>query len=246
MSATYVYGVVRAGCALPGELKGLGGAPVELVEHAGLAALVSAAPTDRPLGTRDDLFAHERVVDGVAASATVLPMRFGGVIERSGVTDELLGEHAATLAAALDELDGHVQYSVKGRYERDVVLREVVAADPEIAALRERVQQMPEDASYPDRLRLGELVVAALEGLAQRDGQGVLERLSKLATATVPREPSDPEQMLDAAFLVNRERAAEFERAVDQVGAELAGRASFKLLGPLAPYDFVDVVDPAR
>jgi hypothetical protein len=38
---------------------------------------------------------------------------------------------------------------------------------------------------------------------------------------------------------VERKRAHEFEEAVEQLGAELHGRARMRLLGPLAPYDFV-------
>jgi len=190
VSPTYVYGLVRADLAVPAGLDGLDGAPVELVAHEGLGALVSAAPTGRPLGTREDLFAHERVVDAVAAEVTVLPMRFGSVIERPAVVDELLAPHLAELDAAIADLDGHVQYSVKGRYEREVVLREVVVADPEIAELRERVHGVPEEASYEDRMRLGELVVGAIEERARRDGGRMHEMLSAQAAASVARPPA--------------------------------------------------------
>jgi hypothetical protein len=239
VSPTYVYGLVRADLAVPAELAGLDGAPVELVAHEGLGALVSAAPTGRPLGTREDLFAHERVVDTVAADVTVLPMRFGSVIERPAVVDELLAPHLAELDAALADLDGHVQYSVKGRYEREVVLREVVVADPEIAELRERVHGVPEEASYQDRMRLGELVVGAIEERARREGGRMHEMLSAQAAASVARPSTDPEQVLDSAFLVPRDRLHEFELAVDQLGTDLAGTVRFRLIGPVAPYDFV-------
>jgi hypothetical protein len=239
VSPTYVYGLVRADLVVPAELAGLDGAPVELVAHEGLGALVSAAPTGRPLGTREDLFAHERVVDTVAADVTVLPMRFGSVIERPAVVDELLAPHLAELDAALADLDGHVQYSVKGRYEREVVLRDVVVADPEIAELRERVHGVPEEASYQDRMRLGELVVGAIEERARREGGRMHEMLSAQAAASVARPSTDPEQVLDSAFLVPRDRLHEFELAVDQLGTDLAGTVRFRLIGPVAPYDFV-------
>ena len=239
MTATYVYGLVNAEVAVPNGLGGLDGAPVELVAHEGIAALVSPAPTDRPLGTREDLLAHEKVVDTVAAEVTVLPMRFGSVVERPAVVDELLAPHVAELRSALSDLDGHVQYSVKGRYEREVVLRDVVMAEPEIAELRERVRGVSEEASYQDRMRLGELVVAALEERARREGGRMHVALSAQAASSVTRPSSDPELVLDSAFLVARDRTEEFEHAVDQLGAELAGTVRFRLLGPLAPYDFV-------
>lgn len=239
MTAAYIYGVVRAGCQLPGDLTGLSGEPVELVKHGDVAALTSAVTTDRPLGSRDDLFAHERVVDTVARDSTVLPFRFGSVIERNAVAGELLGEHEAELAAALDELDGCVQYSVRGRYEEQVVLREVITDNAEIAELRERTRDVPEEVSYQDRVRLGELVVQAIQERAEREGAEMHERLAPLAVAAVTHESNEPEQLLDSAFLVERDRVEEFEHAVDQLGAEFAGRVRFRLIGPLAPYDFV-------
>jgi len=237
--ACYVYGLVRADLTMPEDLTGLDDAPVELITHDRLGALVSAAPTERPLGTRDDLLAHEQVVDTVAVSATVLPMRFGSVVARPAVVDELLAPHQDELVESLDELDGHVQYTVKGRYQEEVVLREVILEDPEIARLRERVQGVPEEASYQDRLRLGELVVGALEDRAQREGRQMHQALSGHAAAAVARPSGDPEQLLDSAFLVPRDRVEEFEQAVDQLGSETAGSIRFRLIGPLAPYDFV-------
>ena len=41
-----------------------------------VAAIVSDVPTDRPLGVRGDLVAHEMVLDAVAARDAVVPMRF--------------------------------------------------------------------------------------------------------------------------------------------------------------------------
>ena len=129
-------------------------------------------PTDRPLGTRDDLIAHERVLDTVAERTAVLPMRFPAVVEEQGVVDELLAPNQDRFVEALARLDGLAQFTLKGRYEQDAVLREIAEADPKIMALRERVRELPEDASYYDRIRLGELVVARDGAPARRGGHG--------------------------------------------------------------------------
>src|SRR2546423_4480141 len=78
MSPTYVYGLVAAETEVPPDLTGLGpSGQVSTIKHGQVAAVVSDVPTDRPLGTRDDLMAHEAVVDTLAAVSTVIPMRFG-------------------------------------------------------------------------------------------------------------------------------------------------------------------------
>jgi hypothetical protein len=240
MTATYVYGLVSADTELPSNLSGLGpSGRVSTIVHERIAAIVSDVPTDRPLGTRDDLLAHEAVVDRVAERSAVLPMRFPAVVEEAGVVQELLAPHQQRFVEALARVDGLVQFTLKGRYEKDTVLREIAEADEEIMALRERVRDLPEDASYYDRIRLGELVVAAMEQRRENDGRQVLDQLAPMATDISTRELGEPDEVVNAAFLVARDHAKQFDDAVEEVGRGLAGRMRFRLIGPLAPYDFV-------
>jgi hypothetical protein len=57
--------------------------------------------------------------------------------------------------------------------------------------------------------------------------------------STVANPPGQPEDLINAAFLVERERVRVFEDAVEDLGRDLIGRVRLRLLGPLAPYDFV-------
>ena len=86
MTPTYVYGIIAADAELPAGLKGLGPTgKVSLVTSGEIAAVVGDVPVDRPLGTREDLLGHEAVVDSVAGTTTILPMRFPAVVEEDGV-----------------------------------------------------------------------------------------------------------------------------------------------------------------
>src|SRR4051794_41471202 len=138
---------------------------------------------------------HESVVDAIAGVTTVLPMRFPAVIEEAGVLDELLGPNEEYFHRALADLEGRVQYTVKGRYEQHVVLREVLEDDPELRALHEHVRTLPEDASYYDRVELGELVVAALEQRREADAAELYDRLEALVVDVVPHPPVQPEDV---------------------------------------------------
>jgi hypothetical protein len=240
MTARYVYGLVSADTELPPNLDGLGpSGRVFTIAHERIAAIVSDVPTDRPLGTRDDLIAHERVLDTIAERSAVLPMRFPAVVEEEGVVQELLAPHQERFVEALARVDGLVQFTLKGRYEQDAVLREIAQADEEIMALRERVRDLPEDASYYDRIRLGELVVNAMKQRREADGRRVLERLQPFATDVSIRSMAQPDEVVNAAFLVARDQVKQFDDAVEEIGRDLAGRVRFRLVGPLAPYDFV-------
>jgi hypothetical protein len=240
MNPTYVYGLVGAGAEIPDDLPGLGpSGRVSTIVHGGIAAIVGDVPDDRPLGTRDDLIAHETVLDTVAASVAVLPMRFPAVVEEKGVVEELLAPNEDYFLEVLAGLEGRVQFALKGRFEQDAVLLEVVESDDEIRTLQERVRELPEDASYYDRVRLGELIVGALEARREVEAEKIYERLEPTAVEVAAHQPASPEDVVNAAFLVDRDRVQEFEDAVEELGSELVGRVRLRLLGPLAPYDFV-------
>jgi hypothetical protein len=244
VTATYVYGLVAAGTDLPDGLVGLGpSGEVRTVEHDGVAAIVGDVPVDRPLGTRDDLLAHEAVVDRVAASTTVLPMRFPAVVEDDQVVDELLVPHRDRFLRALDALDGFVQYSLKGRYVQEVLLQEIVDEEPAVADLQERIRGVSEDASYYDRVKLGEIVARAMEQRRDVDARDILDRIGPFAEQVSSTTPSQPDDVVDAAFLVARDAAEEFEREVEELGGDTHEWLRLRLLGPLAPYDFVPAED---
>jgi hypothetical protein len=241
MKPTYVYGLVKADTALPEGLSGLGpSGRVSTIVHGNVAAIVSDVPVDRPLGARGDLVAHESVLDAVVVKAAVVPMRFPAVVDEDAVVDELLAPNEERFLSLLDELENRVQYTLTGRYEQDAVLREILEVDPEIAALREKIRLLPEDATYYDRVRLGELVVEALEDRREDEAAQIIGRLVPIACATASNPLAAPEDVVNTAFLVDREQREEFEDAVESVGQDLLGRVRLRLLGPVAPYDFVD------
>jgi hypothetical protein len=240
VSATYVYGLISADADLPEDLAGLGpSGSVSTVAHGKLAAIVSDVPLDRPLGTRDDLLAHERVVDSVVNHTTVLPMRFPAVIEEEGLVEELLGPHQEHFLAILDRLDGKVQYTLKARYEQDVLLQEILEEDEQIRRLHEQVRELPEDAAYYDRVKLGELIVRALEKRREVDAADIVERLEPFAADVSTTTPSQPEDVVIAAFLVERGAVPAFDEAVEDLGRDTHEWLRLRLLGPLAPYDFI-------
>src|SRR5919202_951653 len=95
----YVYGVVTAAAAdgWP-QPQGLGDPPgtVRALVEGQLAALVSPLAPEFTPGRRADLEAHERVLGEALARTTVVPMRFGMVMDGdASVRERLLRRHAA-------------------------------------------------------------------------------------------------------------------------------------------------------
>lgn len=240
--ACYVYGVVPSSARLPGQLRGVGpSGRVWLVRAGEIAAVVGEVALDRPLGTRADLTGHEGVLDALVDSGTtVAPMRFGAVVaDEQAVTDELLAPHEEHFTQLLRDLDGRVQYTLTGRYEEEPVLREVLEQYPQVRALQEQIAGLTPEQAYHERLRLGEMIVGALEDKQRQDGADLLDVLTPYAAGVVVRAPGQADGVVDAAFLVAVEDRDEFDAAVEECGRRLAGRVRLRLLGPVPPYDFM-------
>ena len=232
-SACYVFGIVPAGALVP-DCDGLGlASELRLVTEGELAALVGDLPSGRSLGRASDLRAHDEIVARLVAARTpVLPMRFGAVLrDEDAVADDLLSAHHDEFVAALERVRDRVQFSVRVSYREPVVLREILAEHPELTRLRGA-------DSFAARLRLGELVVAALANRRPHDVSTLLADIGEFDEIRM-REAADPDTVLNAAFLVARDKAGKFERQLAELAHLHHERMAVSLFGPTAAYDFV-------
>jgi hypothetical protein len=239
-SAVYVYGILTASDADAVSVDGVSGAPVRTVVHGDLAALVSDLHTDT-LSAAREVRAHWRVLEEASKVATVLPVRFGTVMEGdAAVRAGALERNEERIAALLHELAGRVQLSVKGSYDEPSLLREVVAQSRPIAALRERTRAVPEQAGYYDQIRLGEMVSSEIARRRDHDARRALDLLEPHAVAAVKDPVTGSDAAFDLAFLVERSGIDAFSRAVVALGDEVGERIAIRYVGPLPPYSFAD------
>jgi len=247
-TAVYVYGIIPGDVELDASTDGVGDPPgeIRLVRDEDLAALVSDVDVTKPLGRPADLVAHEELLDSCAADVPVIPLRFGAVVvDDDAVARELLEPHHDEFAAALDELDGHAQYVVQGRYLENAILREVLTENGDAARLSEQIRDTDENATRDLRMRLGEIINNGIEAKRERDTEAVNDAVAEHVTATAVRPPTHELDAVYAAYLVKSEEVPELERALEKLAREWGGRVDFRLTGPLAAYDFVGTVAPS-
>ncbi|MBF6145427.1 GvpL/GvpF family gas vesicle protein [Nocardia nova] len=241
-TAVYVYGIVPADVEPQPHATGVGDPPgeVTVVRHGDIAALVSPLSSDRPLGTPQDLTAHEKLLDGSAAVAPVLPLRFGAVMtDTDAVENELLEANEDEFHAALVELEGRVQFVIRGRYVENAILRELLDENADAARLRDEIRGKSEDATRNERIMLGEMINQAIETKRAEDTRKVASELEKLDAMVNLRDPTHEEDAVHLAALVESARQDELEELLRRLMSDWDGRVELSLLGPMAAYDFV-------
>lgn len=234
----YVYGVLPARARVPRDVHGIGDAEVQVLSHDCIGALTSRMPS-RPLGTAGDLRAHARVIEAIHQSCPVLPMRFGSALaDPDAVISGLLEPNSAMFAAALERVENHEQFIVKGRYNDGAAFAEVLAEQPQIARMSAWLRERDANTHRLEAIQLGTLVARALEQKQQADMQVMREFLQPRVTAIAERVPASPETAVDAAFLVQRPDKSAFEQAAEELGRRWHNRIRLRLVGPLPAYDF--------
>ncbi|WP_405477594.1 GvpL/GvpF family gas vesicle protein [Streptomyces canus] len=237
--STYVYGIIRAShSSPPQDTDGIGDPPrpVRVLRRSELAAIVSDAPEKlRP--KRRDLLAHQRVLDAAGADGVVLPMRFGSASPDDDTVTTVLAERAEHFLERLDALDGKAEYNIKANHNEEGVLRLVMADNDEIRLLAEANREAGGGA-HKEKVRLGEMVAAAVQVHEATDAELLQQALEPTAEA-VSVGPQSTGWLANLSFLVDRRSAEQFLAAVDGLRQEHP-HLELRVHGPLPPYSFVD------
>jgi len=207
-----------------------------------LVAVVSDSAAARVDITRENVMGHQHVLDEVLRRADVLPASFGTVAgSDEEVREKLLRRESVELRDQLEYVHGRVEVGLKVLWDRERLFAEIAAENDQIRALRDSIAGQSPDASYFDRIALGQLTEAAVRVKSRQEADTLLEALESLAVEARLHEDLDDTMLLNASFLVDRARVQEFDARVAGLGERQAGRLVFRLVGSLPPYSFVNL-----
>lgn len=235
----YVYGITTAAAQIPEDLAGVGQRPVHTEALGEVAVVVSGLDGAMDVAQPADLRAHTRVLDAIAVNVPILPMAFGTVVPELEALEEISDPtRQQDYLLGLKQVEGAVQFTLRARYVQEAILGEVIAENPEVSRLREATRGDSPDATYYERIRLGELVVEQMEYKGKQEAGGILQTIRPLVRDLYMRETTQAEDVLDVAMLVPHGERQAFEDAMEEVAATMHGRVTVRLIGPQAPYDF--------
>jgi hypothetical protein len=207
-----------------------------------LAAFVSDSAESRYDVSRQNLLTHQRVLEEILAFTEVIPAQFGLVTSSDAlVRESLLEARHDELLETLEHIGGRVELGLKVFWKKETVFEEIVAGRDDIRALRDAAGTHPEGAARLDQIRLGQLVEKAMAALRTSDAEEILELLEPLCVDFKTNTLLTDMMVLNAAFLVEREREARFDAAVNAIAERSGARLLLKYVGPLPPFDFVDL-----
>ena len=237
----YVYCVIRSEAPLRFGPVGIGTEPAEVhtINYRDIAAVVSDTPIEVLDATRENVLAHERVNEAVMREHTVIPMSFGTVFKTRDDIIELLRGAYAAFSDVLLKMQDKLEYGLKVLWDRDVILREIENEDENVRHLKQEILAQ-KGSTYFARVQYGRSVDAALQARSERYVAEIFDHLRDVSVASRANKPIGDKMIMNAAFLVSRDKEAAFDAKVKEVGA-IYDKLTFRYTGPWPPYNFVNI-----
>jgi hypothetical protein len=239
----YVYGIVQAKEPLTFGRSGIGGSGemVYTVNYQDIAAVVSNTSVYIFDPTRENALAHEHVIETVMKNHTIIPMSFGTVFRTDQDIKEVLKSIYPSLKDVLKQMSGKLEFGLKVTWDRDRVIDELKRDHEEIHRFHIELTKKHLQSTYFARMQLGRMIDKALAERSADYVREIYDALRSICVASRDNKPIGDKMIMNAAFLIDRNRESDFDNAVNKVAQKFSDRLNFKYTGPWPPYNFVNI-----
>lgn len=217
---------------------------VTTVKGKDFAAVVSEEPMKKYPLVRDYLIAHQKVNEVVMQTHRVLPVRFCTMAENAEkIINEALHPNTAEFKSKLVEVAGKEEHGLRVRWkDLDKVFREIGETDEKVRQKKDLILSLPEQQRRTELIDIGHLVQAAAQEKNEATARTLMNELAPLSSASKRNNTLGDAMVLNAAFLVKHEIVPAFDEKVNALDAKYGETLQFKYVGPVPPFNFVEIV----
>ena len=240
----YIYCIIDTNGVRNFGAIGIGGRGdvVSNISYQDISAVISNYPMEKYELSKENLLAHEEVVERVMSDYTILPMRAFTIASNAEEVRDFLRKHYRELTGLLKDMDNKVELGLTA-YWKDMapIFQEIVNENRKIRTLREKIAGIAERQGFKEKINLGEMVASALKYKKEIEGEEILRSLKKSAIDFRMNDVRGDEMIINAAFLIDRGWENEFDGKVRELNSKYTQRTRFKYVGPMPPYNFVNL-----
>ena len=236
LEGKYLYCIISARGGKKFEIKGIEGKMVYAISQGKLSVVVSDSEIKEYLATRENMIAHQKVLEEILKKYDLLPVSFGTVATSSEeVKQKILKPKAKEFQDLLKKIEGKIELGLKALWlDMNSVFQEIAESSQIIGRLKKS-----KNLGYQNRISAGELVGKLLEEKRELEKEEILKPLEKIADDLKENKLLGENMILNTAFLVGRSREKDFDKKVNELGEKLGKRIKFMYVGPLPPFNFI-------
>jgi len=214
------------------------------ISYDDLSMVVSHHPMTKLVVSRENLLAHEKVIEQVMKEFdSVLPIRFGAIAASADEIRNLLDRRYREFRNLLKAMDRKVELGVKGVWRNmELIFKEIVEENKEIKRAKEKIENDKSRKSISTKVEVGKMVEQTLKKKKEKEAEKIFKALEDTAVDYKLNKPISDEMFMNASFLVDKGREKEFDNIVDDLSDQYKDRTKFMYAGPLPVFNFVNLV----
>ena len=242
----YIYGIIRHTGPIDFGPIGIGKRSDKVygINFRDLSAVVSNSPIIQYEARRVNMTTHEKVLEEVMKHFTVLPVRFSTISEHddeAGIM-RILEKEYDKFNDMLLKMDGKKELGLKVLAHEAPMYQSILEKYENIKSLKGKLMNLPPDKTHYQRMKIGEMVAEALKTETGNYKNAILDALNPLADDVKVNDNYGELMILNAAFLIKSTIEPEFDKVVFGLDEKFGGLMTFKYVGTLPPYNFVNLV----
>jgi len=242
----YIYGIIRYSGAIEFGNIGIGKRNdlVYGIHFKDICAVVSNSPIIQYEVRRVNMTTHEKVLEEIMKKFSVLPVRFSTISEHdddSGIL-KILENDYAKFSDMLTKMEGKKELGLKILAHEAKIYENIIEKYDEIRVMRDKLINLPVNKTHYQRMKIGEMVAEALKTEIENYKNIILDVLKPFASDFKINDNYGEMMILNSAFLIKNETEPEFDNAVNSLDEHYGHLMTFKYVGTLPPYNFVNLV----
>jgi len=175
-------------------------------------------------------------------------MGFGMVGTSEEDVRGLLERNYSGLTSELNRLTGMIEVELKLYWDPETIIKEIQGENQELSRIKTKINT---GSSLLEKRNLlieaGKLVDNIVLDWKTRYAELVYANLQELSYEAKMNNPLGLKNLLNASFLIDKSRESEFKEQVYKLDSQFQGKVNFKYVGPMPPYNFVDLrLEPVK
>jgi len=218
---------------------------VTTVSFDGIAAVVSKTDVNQfdeegEETLKQYLARHQQVIEFIMQKYPVIPMKFGTAAEDKNEVLEMLDRVCIQFKSAFNKFRDRVELAVQVFWDEETALPEIVANNAEIQELMAQFATSGNNDIHA-RITIGKKIHDVISQKHDDVITDIQNYLLPYAVDFTSNKLLAEDMIMNWAFLVEKQREAEFDAKVNEISDKYEEEFPFKYIGPMPPYSFVGI-----
>ncbi|MEI8004939.1 MAG: GvpL/GvpF family gas vesicle protein [Bacteroidota bacterium] len=224
-------------------LRGISGANLEFVQCADIIAVTCSAERKEVVADRSNTLDYAGVIDELSKTCTLLPVRFGSVMESEDDILKMLERNYQGIQNNLDKVEGKVEFGLKVFCDTEKLKSRPEIFGEENIKIFDKPPGRQNNSVYLDYVNK-KLIEYRIEEALLLFVNSVIKEITDCCISVGAngkfRKMVNQNNIIDALFLVERSKTNGLIGVVKELQVKYPD-LDFILTGPWPPYNFVDI-----